>query len=249
MTLEHFVLTRSAYGAAWDREANRRRLELFRGVTCRTMAAQTERRATWILLLDVRDPMAGHRILAAEATGLTVRIQWWDQAGVDLAPAAWDPKPNTPRQLVAASAYRAPWNEAIGTRSSTTLLTRLDDDDGFATTALERIRAAAEASAIAGRAAFLLPRGIRVWRGLEVDVVHPTNAWATLQTPAGDELTVYDYGHRQVRGQGFPVVDVDDELGWLWVRHDDTISGIRQAERPIAAATRELFPIDWSLVA
>jgi hypothetical protein len=249
MTLEHFVLTRSAYGAAWDLEANRRRLELFRGVTCRTMATQTERRATWIVLVDVRDPLAGHRILAAEATGIPIRILWWDQAGAELAAAPWDPKPNTPRQKVAATAYRAPWNDAIGIRSSTTLLTRIDDDDGFASDALERIRDAAEAEAITGRAAFILPRGIRVWNGLEVDSDHPTNAWATLQTPAGDELTVYDYCHRQVRDQGFPVVDVDEEPGWLWVRHQDTISGIRHAEQPISDATRALFPIDWGLVA
>ncbi|HET7030344.1 MAG TPA: glycosyltransferase [Candidatus Limnocylindrales bacterium] len=249
MTLEHFVLTRSAYGAAWDLEANRRRLRLFEGVTCRTMAAQTERRVTWILLLDVRDPFAGHRVLAAESTGIPVRILWWDQAGVELAPAPWDPQPNTPRQLVAATAYRAPWNDAIGIRTSRTLLTRIDDDDGFARNALERIRTSAERWPAPGRAARILPRGIRVWQGRQVPVRHPTNAWATLETPAGDELTVYDYGHRQVREQGFPVVDVDEDPGWLWVRHPDSISGIRHADEPISDATRELFPIDWDLVA
>lgn len=251
--IDHYVLTRSSYGLGWDLEANERRLRIFAGVTARLMARQTERRWTWILLTDLDDPLRAERIATALLAGVPVRVLNWRAADVELAPAPWDPKAAATgiRDQVAATAYRAPWNDAIGARPNRTLLTRLDDDDGFAPTALARIRAAAagrHGSLDRLRTVWILPNGIRVWDGREAIVRHPSNAMSTLDTPAGDVATVYDYGHH-VAAAFAPVKFVDDRIGWLWTRHPDTLSGIRKADAPITRTTRRLFPIDWRLFA
>src|SRR5688572_33177200 len=66
--VRHYVLTRSAYGPAWDREANARRLEITRAVTARLMAHQTAKAWTWVVLLDERDPFAAERLALYRAS-------------------------------------------------------------------------------------------------------------------------------------------------------------------------------------
>lgn len=235
--MRHYVLTRAAYGPEWSLEANERRLAITRAVTARLMAAQTCRDWTWLVLLDPRDPLLEER-LAVFRSGGVVRPILWQPAEVAAAP--WDTaKSTTTVQKIAATAYRAPWD--VGPRDELILQTRIDDDDGFAPDALARIRSKRHP----GRVVWMLPIGVRVWNGRETVVRHTTNAMATLQTPPGDTLGVYDYGHRRV-AEVARVRLVDEQAGWLWVRHPDTISGHRQADYPIKLRTRRLFPIDWS---
>jgi hypothetical protein len=109
---------------------------------------------------------------------------------------------------------------------------------------MARIRA--QASRLGERSALVMPRGIRVWHGCYTTVTHRSNAMHTLLTPPGDALTVYDYGHRDVRKMA-RWRSIDDRPAWLWSRHDDTISGWRMADRPLNAAVKSLFPVDWLL--
>lgn len=241
--MKHFVLTRSAYGPAWSLEANRRRLAVTKAVTARLMAEQTNRKWTWIVLLDERDQLYDERkaVFAAAAPRLIV-IPWTPPVVPKAAP--WDRHgySATLVQRVAAAAYRAPWRAVIGESNDTVLMTRLDDDDGLAANAIARYQAASRG--IAKRTILMLPRGIRVWRGHYADVVHERNAMHTLVTPPGDEACVYDYGHAKCE-RAAPIVMVDRAWGWIWVRHRDTISGHRQAGRVINAAIRSAFPVDW----
>ena len=57
-------------------------------------------------------------------------------------------------QRIAAADYKAPWRSVIPT-DDTVLMTRIDDDDGFATDALARI----QATKVTGRTALMLPDG------------------------------------------------------------------------------------------
>ena len=91
----------------------------------------------------------------------------------------------------------------------------------------------------------MIPSGIRVWRGRWSDVRHLRNAMHTLVTPPGDGTCVYDYGHAKCHTAA-PVVMVDQEWGWIWVRHRDTISGWKRADAPITRTVRAAFPIDWA---
>lgn len=244
--MRHFVLTRAAYGTEWSIEANRRRLELTRAVTARLMAQQTTRDWTWVVLLHARDPFLGKRLQVFESAAPALAPMYWEPA--DVAPAPWDrhgAKTNRV-QRIAATAYRAPWRERLGDRTELTLMTRLDDDDGLAVDALERVAAAARG--LTARTALMQPVGFRVWDGRYSRIRHDTNAMHTLATPPGDELVVYDYGHRRVAAAA-PVVIVDEEPAWLWVRHRDTISGWKKADRPITSSLRRLFPIDWAVLA
>lgn len=226
--MKHVILTRSAYGPGWVLEANRRRLAMTEGVTIASLATQTSRAWEWIVLLHRQDALLAERRAAYERLG--ARFLFMD---ADDAP-----------DRVAFDAYRAPWSEMVGERDGKVAMTRLDDDDGFAPWAMERVERAAER--VRQRTALMFPLGVRVWDGRYTLVRHTSNAMHTLVTPAGDPATVYDYGHRKVR-KFAPVMVVDNRPAWLWSRHADTISGWRLADRPITADIRAMFRIDWSL--
>ena len=226
--MRFYVLTRSAYGSAWSIEANRRRLAVTRAVTAPSLRAQTDQGFEWIVLLHPSDELLDERREVFEGA----RFIYLDP-DVDGTPSD-----------VAWMAYKAGWAEAVGDRSEAVAMTRLDDDDALAPWAMERIRRLALRQK--RRTALVLPNGLRVWRGRYTAVRHLSNAMQTLVTPPGDTMTVYDYGHRDVR-QFADLRMVDPNLAWVWSRHDDAISGWRSSERPLTPALRAMFPIDWSV--
>jgi len=232
-TVRHYVLTRSAYGPAWDIAANRRRLEITRAVTAKLMAQQTAKRWTWVVLLDERDPLLKERISLYRASAPAF-IPLLRTSGID------DPSRR------ASADYRAPWRAQLGPADDQVLMTRLDDDDGFAPTALLRYQLAARKDH--RRQVLMFPMGVRLWDGRYSLVRHERNAMHTLVTPPGDELCVYDYGHTKVR-ETVRTFTVDKVPAWLWVRHRDTLSGHRQGDRPIVPFIRKLFPADWASLA
>lgn len=226
-------MTRSAYGPAWDDEANARRLAMTVGVTVASMRAQTSRDWSWIVALDAADPLRAERRAAFESAGVPVRVLEVRSETTDRTAAAWQ-------------AYRADWGGLIGRRDEVVAMTRLDDDDALAPWVLERVQAVAPK--LIRRTALVCPRGVRVWDGRLSIVRHDSNAMQTLVTQAGDDLHVYGYKHREVRR----VADlrrIDERFAWVWSRHPDTISGWRMADLPLerAAALRRMFPIDWAL--
>lgn len=194
------------------------------------MAQQTAKRWTWVVLLDERDPLLEERMALYRASAPAF-IPLLRSSGAD------DPS------VRAAADYRAPWRAQLGPANEQILMTRLDDDDGLAPTALLRYQIAARRDH--RRVALMFPRGIRVWNGRFSLVNHDKNAMHTLVTPPGDELCVYDYGHTKVR-KTVPTRTVDTIPGWLWVRHRDTLSGWKQGDRVISPLVRKMFPIDWA---
>lgn len=223
-------MTRSAYGPAWDLDANRRRLEVTRGVTVASMWAQSNRDWTWLVALDRADPFRAERRAVFESAGVPVAFLDVESSGT--------------RQVAAAEAYRADWDSLIGDRCQSVAMTRLDDDDAFAPWAMQRVADAA--TRIRVRSALMLPRGIRVWDGRCTLVRHNSNAMQTLVTPPGDTLHVYAYLHRKVATVA-QVRHVDTRLAWVWSRHQDTISGHHTADVPLPPKIREMFPINWSV--
>jgi hypothetical protein len=240
-------MTRSSYGPEWDIEANHRRLAITRAVTAELLAKQTSEDWSWVVLLDERDPLWQDRVDLMRETvgsGRMVPMLWTPPDNAE--PAPWDKHGHaTDRsQRVAATAYKFDgWRSSVGIRDDQVLMTRLDDDDGLAVDAINRVQLAARG--LEERAALMMPVGVRVWDGRFSWVRHPTNAMHTLSTPPGDETTVYDYGHRLVE-RGQPVITVDQKPGWIWVRHADTISGWKKADTKITPEVRALFPLDWS---
>lgn len=236
-----YVLTRSAYGPAWTPEANRRRLEVTAAVTARLMARQADVDWTWLVLVDTRDPLREQREAVFRAAApRCVAIPWTPPATPKQAP--WDRRAaqKVLVDAIAYEAYRAPWPVE---HDDVTVQVRLDDDDGLAPRVLARYRANARAR----REILMFPRGLRVYKGRYSVVRHERNAMHALVTPPGDTLCVYDYGHVKC-DRVAPVRMLGPELGWLWVRHRDTISGWRKAEQPLTAAIRRTFPIDWRVI-
>lgn len=230
--MKHFVMTRSAYGPAWDKDANRRRLEVTIGVTVASMAAQTSKDWTWIVLLDRNDPLKAERKAAFESAGVPVKF-------FTIASKTTD------RSEAAVEGYRAPWGRQVGKRDDIVAMTRLDDDDALAPWAIERI--AKHAPKVRRRTVLVLPVGVRSWGGRYTLVQHFSNAMQTLVTLPGDDLHVYGYLHRQARHVA-KLRAIETRIGWVWTRHADTISGWRTAERPLSDGLRRSFPIDWSLL-
>ena len=242
--MRHYVLTRSAYGPDWDREANRRRLEITRAVTVRLMAAQTTDDWTWIVALDPRDPLLEERRSTFAAAAPQFVPLLWTPDRLDHTPWDSERKRNPPvNSLVAAAAYRAPWRSVMD--GGPLLQTRLDDDDGLHPKALERYRRAAEKLRV--RTVLMLPTGLRVYGPRFQVISHTKNAMQSLYTPADDDLCIYGYGHTKCH-QVAPVRTVDRNWGWIWVRHRDTISGWRETRTGLTDQIRRIFPVDWAVV-
>lgn len=227
--MRHYVLTRAAYGHGWSLEANRRRLELLRAVTAASLAGQSEQDFMWVVWLDYADPLYDERRAVLEGADVELELIHTDSRGHRALA----------RAEVARLGYLAPWRAGMTVRPR--LTTRLDDDDGLAGDAIERIQGAATAAG-SGRRIWQLPRGHRILNGRCTELRWPRNAWVTLQDA---DAIVYDFPHRKAR-QFAPVKNVDDRAGWLWVRHRDTLSGRHHhADQPITAGIRALYPVDW----
>lgn len=217
---QHYVITRSYYGPEWDRESNWRRLKITQAVA--PMMRRQGVKFTWLGLLDNRDPF------------LEERMRLFDQVVI------WQPKGVSTRK--SAADHTPDW-DYLGTPTEPTLQTRLDDDDALACDGLARVQKAA--AGLAHRTILVLPEGIRVFAGTYEPMTLETNAMQTLFTPPGDKLSVYDYGHHEAASIA-PVLIVDRQPGWLYVRHRDSISGENMHPGiPIDRHIRSLFPIDW----
>jgi len=238
--LRHYLLTRAVYDpAVWPIEANRRRLELLRGVTAASLRAQTERRWRWVVLLHPDDPLLEERQLACQLADVEVIFRYFK------------PPLGTSAARLAALAYKSgEWREAIADRPQPLLTTRIDDDDAFDRRALKWIRRAGRDLAPSrGRTALILPRGYRVFDGRFSLVTHERNAWVTLHVPAGDSAIVYDFNHKRIARYA-EIKLLRPTPAWLWVRHDDTLSRHKVAAKPVSDALQSRFPgVDWSLLA
>ena len=211
------------------------------GITARSLAAQTVPFA-WVVAVDEDDPLRDDRMNELALVVPGVRFLTVNTRGLSRAQAA-------------IAAYKAPWLDVIGVGPR--LTTRIDDDDAFTPDALERMQ---ELSSYALKArrwerrqksfAVILPVGYRVWGRHYSTVIHGSNAMSSLYTPAGIEH-IYTYMHREI-AKHVRVISShevgDRKPGWLWVRHDDTLSGHKAALKPITPALRSKFPIDWSLI-
>lgn len=222
-------------------KANRRRLELLRGITAPSLAAQSTDDFCWLVLVDERDPLLDERCEAVAATGIEHAFLHFD---ADLGGRT---KPRLIRQRTAALGYQADWAAGMGDVAGPILTTRLDDDDALAPDTLERVRTAAEIKPdFPQPLVWLHPEGFRVWDGRYDRVRHETNAYVTLQAPDASTC-VYDFNHKRV-GEQLEIRIVDERPAWLWVRHRDALSRHRVAGTPIDDELRSLFPVDWELL-
>lgn len=194
-------------------------------VTIRSLAAQTMRDFEWWVALHPDDELLEERQHAFQKAGVPMV---WRM----LRPVAY----NRPRQALAA--YKT-----LGPFTRPTLSTRLDDDDAFTADAFTRLR---EVVTEDGECAYLFPAGHRVWGGRYTEVRHESNAMSSLFSPRG--RSVVSYLHRQVRSKVQRVRFVDDQPGWLWVRHDDNLDKWQEAYHPITDDLRALYPIDWTIL-
>lgn len=217
--MRHFVLTRSAYGPAYDLEANRRRLAITLAVTVPAMAAQWDRAWTWCVLLDPDDPLRAEREAAFSSAGSTLFLD----GRLD---------PSTRQDDTALGAWALP----PGAR----LTTRLDDDDAIAPWFLD-----AMARTLPPRQSILaMPRGWWYARGRVRPLHYVKNMFLSLWSPDGAHH-IMETAHTSATRLG-PTVVLEDRPSWLWVRHADARGGLLQARKRPGPEVRATFPIDWA---
>lgn len=238
--MRHYLLTRSAYGPDVPLDVNRRRLDLLRGITVRSLAVQTERNLEWLVLIDPRDPLLAERLDVLRAAGYPLitgsaekmeRVHHFDKP--------WGPW-----------AKYIDWSEAV-------LTSRIDDDDAYAPFALATFRGRADRWGNARRArrrTWCMETGWRLWHGLANQRTDRLSQFLATWAPRGDHTTVMDMNHTGIRTLG-TVNHIAGPPAWLWLRHDLARSvnsaashRDREAMRPITRVLRDSFDIDWSLV-
>jgi len=238
--MNHYVLTRSAYPASYPLEANRRRLELTRHVTARSLAAQGERRWRWMVAIDPSDPLLEERKEVLASAGVPVVLVPVSQQrdASEIVPDG--------RLIADVETPGGPWRRAIAADApeGRIVTTRLDDDDALSVDALRRIRARVVASEPTEPTAWVLPAGYKCHRGRVQSMTHLANMFCTLDSP-GDLHVVMEAKHGSIR-RSFPTRYLDRAPGWLWVRHADTRSGARSASRTLRPEVSGLFDVDWA---
>jgi len=151
-------------------------------------------------------------------------------------------------------AFRSAGSHVIPTRdiasvidwSGPVLTTRIDDDDGFAPDAFQRLHRRLTNPPTEPRV-LMFPFGYRTYQGRYDTIRHRKNAWCSVYSPPGYRVHAKSVQHQRMHSLA-PVVEVDTKPAWLWVRHPDTNSGIKHAERPLIEKVRTMFPVDWDLI-
>lgn len=207
---EHYVITRinlglyseeQTYigGATIDPEAwMRHRMKLFRDVCCASIAAQVERRFSWVLLIDgTTAPRQARAIVAAaQRAGRVIPLS------------------------MPAGRWRAQLSVAISELSqgaAHVITTRLDNDDALSRHAIGRIQSCYAAQR---RQFVVFPRGLRWSAGQVFAVRHPwdVNAFKSLIEANDGELATA-YSHFCGSGGWAEVFSLEAEPTWLQIIH------------------------------
>ncbi len=195
----------------------------------------------WIIALHPDDPLQNQRRMTFGDSDIRVRFIELDPA----APPAWRSEAsqvlNVPgfREEATNPGYiTESWINTF-TRLGTlfhshipagpVLLTRLDDDDGYTSDAMERIQAAVTGDTEGS--ALIFPEGFIRWEdGLTTTMRHETNwfvthywgaeRWAAQEHP-------YSIAHNKIHDY-MPVHLIDDEPGWLWYRHELNVTQVER---------------------
>ena len=240
--MRHYLLTRAAYSPEVPLEVNRRRLDLLRGITARSLAAQTERRVTWLVLIDPGDPLLAERTAVLESAGYPLVLA----PAPDLVRDHFFDRPQTPA-----------WRRNI-VWDGPTFTSRIDDDDALAPFALADLYSRGEHMA-AGRhstmkRAFVLALGYRLSGGRFNLRDDPVSQFIGMYAPRGSKTCVMDINHTSMRTLA-RVELIRERPAWLWLRHDDARSANSKASHyqeekmePITPALRSAFDVDWSLL-
>lgn len=221
--MSHFILTRMCYT---DVDLSRKRLELSRLSLYPSLTKQSCRDFRWLCQVSPRDPLLSERAqMVGSLDGTLVYCE---------APPGSREEANA-------------WVETVrnGTVGAA-LTTRIDDDDVFAIDAVERLHRAVKGSSL--QAAWTFPQGYRLNSGKVAPMdLRPNNCISVLT----DSLeTVLSYKHRQI-DKSYRLIDIDEEPGWLWTRHDLAItkeSGRGPTTFPPSSLS-SVFPVDMDALA
>ncbi len=240
--MKHLLFTASVYPPEMSLDDNDHRLAATRRFAIPSMRDQYVDQ--WVVALHPDDPKLAKRRDAFVRSGLHMKFIYLDP----LAPPAWRSEAS---QVLNVPGFReASTNPGYITESwidtfsrlgtlfdsqipdGPVLLTRLDDDDGYTSDAMERIQEAATRPDTEG-SALIFPEGFIRWEdGLTTTMRHETNwfvthyrgpeRWSTQEHP-------YSVSHNDIHNY-MPVHLIDDDPGWLWYRHNMNVTQVERGE-------------------
>lgn len=239
--MRHVIMIRSCFDRKqWSRKNNRERLNTTRAVTIQTLMHQTNTNFEVAVLVHENDELLQERMDAFRALSSVkacnaVYFLFQKKTCKDKVDSAYQ-------------GYKVDWLEHLNIAGKDRLLTRLDDDDGLCLDYVETVQALPIEDRSSPKV-FMFVNGYRVKRDMYDKVLHKENAMHTTYFPGSDDRHVYSYGHTKVR-RVFDNVEDIKKWGWLWVRHDNTISGHTGVKYKVDREIKEAFPyVDWNFLA
>ena len=232
--MRHILISLSMYGPEMPVEWNELRLEMIESTSAPSIRYQTTRDFEWLVTLHPDDPLLARRIAAFESGGVGCRFVYLDPA----SPTRLGEPEGRVNPGLAASTVENWWevswridqllSPVLSELHEPMLLTRFDDDDAFATDALQRVEAAAAGNRDPNPVVWMLPQGLLVWytppTPTEIQPFrHPLNGFSSFQVPPGSRIHPFSYGHNKVADH-LPVRVVDEEIAWAEFRHHDNMS-------------------------
>lgn len=211
--IPHIVLIQSAWS---DLALSARRLAIARQTSIASLSYQT-RKPVIHLAVSRTDPLLDERIAAYRETGCEVRPLIRDN---------W-------------LLYNEAWELPAGRK----LVSRIDDDDIWATDFCERLQAAVVPS---GEYALIWPIGHVYWRERWFRLVHVGNQFVSLLTDR--DCNPHQECHWLYPGKWRTINAGDGHgYGWIWVRHGDAATSTlpRYRRKPLPAIDTSRFPLDW----
>ena len=224
--LDHIVITRFAVrlpgspppSSEWVTS----RFDLFERYCLASMRAQTERRFTWLLLIDPElDADLAQRVRAYESESPAIRVR---------TVAAGDAPGAIPARVA----------ELVPPRPSLLLTTRLDNDDAVSTDFVERVRAAALMDSDEVPHVYVFTSGFELSEGRLYWRSFPRSPFASLleqHVPGRAPTTIMAAEHEAV-DQLAPVRAITDPPAWIQVVHAgnvlNRIRGVRVSRKRLA---------------
>lgn len=227
--LGHFLITRFNIPVPFKGSENRlrpewleRRFELFERFCLPSVASQSTRDFTWLVLVDAETPSRFLTRLDGCRRAFPLRPLRVDGSWRDL--------------------LREEVTGLLPPGARHVLTSRLDSDDAVGVRFIESVRGAAQAR---DSGVFLFPRGFVWHEGRLYLRDYPLNPFATMLEPLQGFKTVFQADHNDLADSG-EVVYLSEEPSWLQVVHggnaSNSLAGLRvwDAPKSLTAAFPEL---------
>lgn len=234
--MRHVIAIRSCFDPKqWSKRDNKKRLQISKAVTVPSLVHQTNQNFEVAVLCHKSDPLLNERMELFRRSADVVHFLFQDKSCKDRVDSAYQ-------------GYKVDWLGELGLYGKPRLMTRVDDDDALCANYVEIVHNLPLAD-VDHPQVFMFNNGYRVMNDKYALVMHSENAMHSTYFPAHDDRHIYSYGHTKVRRLFDEIYEINTQRGWLWVRHNQTISDHKGVKYQVDKKIKEDFPfVDWEFL-